>query len=112
MGLGIPLATLLGFVWMSVDADDLSPGATPMSKLTEAFLGLVGIPGPVAFTNSGAADRTSIALAVLGTAVLLLFVLLALQPAAGPKGYGLAAALRANLKAAADLTGLSSEWLA
>ncbi|MCW2847799.1 MAG: hypothetical protein JWR90_1773 [Marmoricola sp.] len=82
--LGVPLATLLGFLWVSIDLDDLAPGSTPLTRLTESFFGLAGIPGPLTFVNSGAAARTSIALAVLGAALLLLVVLVALQPAAGP----------------------------
>ncbi|WP_344047641.1 phosphatidylglycerol lysyltransferase domain-containing protein [Nocardioides panacihumi] len=82
--LGIPVATLLGFLWISVDLDGLVPGTTALEKLQEAFLGLVGIPGPVSFVEHGAATRSAIGLAVLGASLLLLIVLVALQPAAGP----------------------------
>ncbi len=82
--LGIPVATLLGFLWISVDLDGLAPSTTVLAKLQEAFLGLVGIPGPVSFMEHGAATRTSIGLAVLGAALVLLIVLVALQPVAGP----------------------------
>ncbi len=84
VGLGLPLATLLGFFWVSADLDGLSPGSTPLSRLTEAFLGLVGIAGPLSFVSSEAAERTSVGLAVLGAALLLTVVLVALQPASGP----------------------------
>ena len=84
LALGIPLATLLGFVWMSVDLDGLAPGTSAGSRLSEAFLGLVGVPGPVAFVEPGEAARTSIGLAVLGAALAVLLVAVALQPAAGP----------------------------
>src|SRR6478609_1662753 len=84
IGLGVPIATLLGFLWVSIDLDGLAPGSTPLSRLTEAFVGLVGIPGPVSFLSGDAAERTSVGLAVLGAALLLLVVLVALQPAAGP----------------------------
>lgn len=84
IGLGIPVAGLLGFLWIITDPDDLAPGNTVLSKLSEAFVGLVGIQGPVLFASPDGADRTSVGLAVLGAALALLFVLLALQPAAGP----------------------------
>ena len=82
--LGIPMATLLGCVWISVDLDGLAPGTTAGTRLLEAFLGLVGIPGPVSFVEPETAARTSVGLAVLGAALLLLILLVALQPAAGP----------------------------
>ena len=84
VGLGVPLATLLGFVWMSVDLDGLAPGTSVPSRFASAFLGLAGIPGPVSFVDPEAATRTSVGLAVLGLVLLLLVVLVALQPAAGP----------------------------
>ena len=84
VGLGVPIATLLGFVWVSADLDGLTPGSTPLSRLTESFVGLVGLPGPVSFVSADAAERTTVGLAVLGAALLLLVVLVALQPAAGP----------------------------
>ena len=90
VGLGVPLATLLGFVWISADLDGLSPGSTPVSRLTEAFLGLVGVAGPVSFVSGEAAERTSVGLAVLGAALVLLVVVVALQPAAGPHRLDLA----------------------
>jgi lysyl-tRNA synthetase, class II len=80
----VPLAILLGLLWISFDLDGLSPGTTLAAKLEEASLGLVGIPGPVTFIDPDAAVRTSVGLAVLGAAFLLLLVLMALAPAAGP----------------------------
>ncbi|MDH2416486.1 phosphatidylglycerol lysyltransferase domain-containing protein [Nocardioides sp. CER19] len=88
--LGIPLAAFLGFVWISVDLDGLAPSTTVHAKLTEAFLGLVGVPGPVSFVEPGMAARTSAGLAVLGAALVLLLVVVALQPAAGPHRLDLA----------------------
>jgi lysyl-tRNA synthetase, class II len=82
--LGIPLAVLLGFVWISVDLDGLAPGTTALARLGETVLGLVGVPGPVSFVDPEAAERSSVGLAVLGAALLLVLVLVALQPAAGP----------------------------
>jgi lysyl-tRNA synthetase class 2 len=82
--LGLPIAVVLGFVWVSVDLDGLRAGSTAWSRLTQAAGGLVGIPGPLAFVNAGAAARTSVGLAVLGAALLLVLTVVALQPAAGP----------------------------
>lgn len=82
--LGIPLTILLGFVWISVDLDGLAPGSSTITRLSEAALGLVGIRGPLAFVDPGAATRTSVGLAVLGAALLLVLAVVALEPAAGP----------------------------
>jgi lysyl-tRNA synthetase, class II len=99
---GIPIAALLGFFWISVDLDGLAPGTTIGARLQEAFLGLVGIPGPVSFVEPGAGARTSLGLAVLGAALLLLVVLVALQPAAGPH--------RLDLEEEAGVRGLLRRW--
>jgi lysyl-tRNA synthetase class 2 len=50
----------------------------------QAFLGLVGIPGPIRFVDVGDEVRAAVALGVLGASVLVLAVLVALQPATGP----------------------------
>jgi lysyl-tRNA synthetase class 2 len=99
---GIPIATLLGFVWISVDRDGLSAGSTFGTRLTQAFLGLLGIPGPLTFVDHGAATRTAVGLAVLGIALVLVIVLTALQPADGP--HRLDAADRAGV------AGLLEHW--
>lgn len=100
--LGIPLATLLGFIWISVDLDGLAPDTTVTARVLESFLGLVGIPGPVSFTDQGDATRTPMALAVLGVALLLLIIAAALQPAVGP--HRLDAADRDGVR------GLLEQW--
>jgi lysyl-tRNA synthetase, class II len=84
VALGVPVTVLLGFVWISVDLDGLAPGSTVWSRLSEAALGVVGIPGPLAFVDAGSATRTSVGLAVLGLALVLLTILVALAPVAGP----------------------------
>jgi lysyl-tRNA synthetase class 2 len=84
VALGIPVTILLGFVWISVDLDGLARGSTVWSRLSEAALGIVGIPGPLSFVDTGSATRTSVGLAVLGLALVLLTILVALAPAAGP----------------------------
>lgn len=112
LGLGVPLATALGFVWLSTDVDGFSPGTTTGAKLVQAFVGLAGIPGPVSFVDSGAAGRAPVGLAVLGAAVVLLVVLVALQPAAGP--HRLEPAERKDVRALLDRWGAvdSLSWFA
>jgi len=81
---GIPVATILGFLWISVDADGLTGGTTARARLLQALLGLVGIPGPLTFVDGGAATRTAVGLAVLGLGLVLLLVLALVQPVVGP----------------------------
>lgn len=109
---GVPLATLLGFLWISTDLDGLAPGSTVRSRLAETVLGLVGLPGPVSFVDGQAAERASVGLAVLGAAVVLLIILLALQPAAGPHRLDLAE--RGEVRSLLDRWGAvdSLSWFA
>jgi lysyl-tRNA synthetase class 2 len=102
VALGIPVTVLLGFVWTSVDLDGLAPGSTVWSRLSEAALGVVGIPGPLSFVDSGSATRTSVGLAVLGLAFVLLIILVALAPVAGPH--------RLDLEDREGVRGLLSRW--
>jgi lysyl-tRNA synthetase class 2 len=110
--LGIPAATLLGFLWISVDLDGFAPGTSAVSRLAQALLGLVGIPGPVTFVDPGAATRSAVGLAVLGAALALLLVLAALQPAVGPHRLDAAEAedVRGLLKRFGGVDSLS--WFA
>ena len=78
------IATALGFCWLSVDRGGEAPGTTAWQRLVEAFVGLVGIPGPMRFTFPGEADHRAAALVVLGAVLLGLAVLVALRPAGGP----------------------------
>jgi lysyl-tRNA synthetase class 2 len=112
VALGIPATVLLGFVWISVDLDGLAPGSTVWSRLAEAALGLIGTPGPLSFTDAGAAARTSVGLAVLGAALVLLLILVALQPAAGP--HRLDVADRDGVRGLLDRWGMvdSLSWFA
>jgi lysyl-tRNA synthetase, class II len=82
--IGPVLATALGWVWLSVDADGQSPGTAATARLTQSFLGLWGVTGPVRFVDPADGDHAAIALVVLGASVLLVAVLVALQPAGGP----------------------------
>ncbi|HEX6877879.1 MAG TPA: phosphatidylglycerol lysyltransferase domain-containing protein [Nocardioidaceae bacterium] len=81
--MGTALATLLGWVWLTVDRDGEAPGTTSVDRLEQAFLGLLGIPGPVRY-SAGLDAAAAVALVVLGASVLLIAVLVALQPKAGP----------------------------
>ncbi len=82
--LGTAVATVLGWLWLSLDADGEAPGTTWTARLTQSFLGLVGISGPVRFVDPRAETRAAVALAVLGASVLFVAALVALQPAGGP----------------------------
>jgi len=83
---GALIATVLGWLWLAIDADGQAPGTTTWQRVDQAFLGLVGISGPVLFVDPHDGDRAAVALVVLGASVLLLAVLVALQPANGPHG--------------------------
>jgi lysyl-tRNA synthetase class 2 len=82
--IGPVFATAAGFLWLTVDADGQASGTSPLARLTEAALGLIGIPGPLRFVSSGSEDASAVALVVLGAAVLLVAVLAAMRPAGGP----------------------------
>lgn len=81
---GTIAATGLGYVWLTVHHRLQDPGTTAGQRLAQALLGLVGIPGPVAFRTSDAFGDNAVALAVLGAAVLLFCLLVAMQPKGGP----------------------------
>jgi lysyl-tRNA synthetase class 2 len=81
---GPVVATLLGWVWLEVDADGQAAGTSTGDRFVHALLGLLGIPGPVRFVDSVDGARAAVALVVLGAAVLFLAVLVGLQPADGP----------------------------
>lgn len=78
------VATVLGWLWLMVDADGQVPGTTVQDRLVQAFLGLVGISGPVQFVDPADQARAAVALVVLGGSVVLLAMLAALAPAGGP----------------------------
>jgi lysyl-tRNA synthetase class 2 len=78
------VATGLGFGRLTLVDAGQADGTTAGQRLAEAFLGLVGIPGPVVFTRPEKADQAAVALAVLGAIVLLLAVLAAMRPPGGP----------------------------
>lgn len=81
---GTLAATGLGFMWLTVHHRFQQPGTTASQRLVQALVGLVGIPGPVAFRNGDAFGDNAVALAVLGAAVLLFALLVAMQPKGGP----------------------------
>jgi lysyl-tRNA synthetase, class II len=86
VGVGTLMATLLGWLWLSFDADGQALGTSAWDRLGQSFLGLVGISGPMHFVDRGDADRSAVALVVLGASVVLVGFLVALQPADGPHG--------------------------
>jgi lysyl-tRNA synthetase, class II len=81
---GTSAAWLLGCCWLSLDSDGQAPGTSVTDRLSQALLGLVGVPGPVRFIDPSDSSRASVALVVLGATLLLVAVLVALQPADGP----------------------------
>ncbi len=78
------VATTLGYLWLAIDVDGQVPGTTQLDRLAQAFVGLVGISGPVVFVSQSEANRAAVALVVLGATVFFVAVLLGLQPAGGP----------------------------
>ena len=82
--LGTVLAVFVGWLWLLFAARGEPARISPLRLLAQAALGLVGIPGPVHFTNAESAQHAAVALAVLGASVLLVALLAALQPAGGP----------------------------
>ncbi|MFL6156362.1 MAG: phosphatidylglycerol lysyltransferase domain-containing protein [Marmoricola sp.] len=96
------IATVLGWLWLSVHGDGQVRGTTAGDRLAQAALGLLGIPGPVDFTSSRSETVVTVGLAVLGAAVLLLAVVNAMVPSGGPH--------RLTSEEDADLRGLLAEW--
>ncbi len=81
---GATFATVLGWLWLVIDADGQQPGTGNADRVAQAFLGLVGVSGPVRFVDARDGNRAAVALVVLGAAVLVMAFLVALQPAEGP----------------------------
>ena len=84
LALGPLVATALGWCWLAMDVDGQAPGTTALDRLAQAFLGLVGVSGPVGFVDAGESVRASVALVVLGAGVLLVAALVGLAPVDGP----------------------------
>ena len=78
------IATFLGWLWLTIDAHGEVSGTTTWDRLVHAFVGLVGITGPVSFHRQAQADRAAAALVVLGACVLGALLLAAMMPANGP----------------------------
>ena len=100
--LGPVVATVLGFLWLTVDNDGHAAGTTWVDRLAQAALGLVGIAGPMHFTSSADADHAAVGLVVLGAAVLIVALLVALEPAGGPHA--------ADAEETARLRALLDRW--
>jgi lysyl-tRNA synthetase class 2 len=109
LAIGPLVATILGWLWLSVDSDAQATGTSIGDRITHSFLGLMGIPGPVTFDDASDARAASVALVVLGASVLVLAVAAALEPADGPHALGEteAAAVRALLDRWGDVDSLS-----
>lgn len=77
-------AAALGWIYLSVDPDGQASTTTALERLQQAVLGLIGVPGPIDFESQRLADRSAVALVVLGAAVLIPLVLALFQPPGGP----------------------------
>lgn len=97
------VATFLGWMWLVLDADGQVPGTTTWERIAHAFVGLVGITGPVSFVDAVDRDRAAIALLVLGFSILVPLLLAALMPADGP--HPLSADEQRRLRALLDRWG-------
>lgn len=84
LGVGPVVATVLGWLWLTIDADGEVASTSPLDRLGQAFLGLGGIAGPTAFVPGPSASRSAIGLVVLGASVLVVAIVVALAPADGP----------------------------
>ncbi len=82
--LGPVVATGLGYGWLAIVTRGQLADTTGAERLLQALLGLAGIPGPIDFVSDIAAARSAVGLAVLGAALLLVALLVAVQPADGP----------------------------
>ncbi|WP_460786532.1 phosphatidylglycerol lysyltransferase domain-containing protein [Nocardioides maradonensis] len=78
------IAAGLGWIWLTVDGDGEERGTTALDRVVQAFLGLIGIPGPIHFNNARHQEMATTALAVLGAAVLVVALMALLRPPAGP----------------------------
>ena len=78
------IAAALGWIWLTVDGDGQEHGTTALDRVVQAFLGLIGIPGPIHFNNARHQEMATTALAVLGAAVLVVALMALLRPPAGP----------------------------
>ena len=88
--LGPIVATGLGWLWLEAFDGQQAPGTTAWDRLQHAFVGLAGFTGPVNYVANGRhsaayyADRSAIALVVLGAAVVIAAIITAMEPADGP----------------------------
>ena len=82
--LGPAVATVFGWAWLAVDPDGQVAGTTTGERFRHALVGIFGFTGPVRFLDAAEGDRAAIALAVLGAAVLVVLLLVALAPYDGP----------------------------
>lgn len=100
---GALVGTASGWAWLALADEGQTRGTTNWDRIQQAFLGLVGIPGPIHFVDSTLANRSAWALAVLGAAVLVLLVMAAMMPKGGP--HPLSTEERAKLDALLEKWG-------
>jgi lysyl-tRNA synthetase class 2 len=82
---GPVVATGLGWLWLALDGDGQVGGTTQGERLRQAFVGLIGMTGPVTFTNPTDADHAATGLLILGTALVGALILALMMPANGPQ---------------------------
>ncbi|MGN6160470.1 MAG: phosphatidylglycerol lysyltransferase domain-containing protein [Marmoricola sp.] len=97
------IATFLGWLWLAIDARGELPSTSTWDRIVHAFVGLVGITGPVGFDKESHADRAAVALVVLGASVFGALILAAMMPADGP--HHLSAAEEAQVREILDRWG-------
>ncbi|HEY6935479.1 MAG TPA: phosphatidylglycerol lysyltransferase domain-containing protein [Marmoricola sp.] len=81
---GPVIAATAGWIWLNLDPEDQAAGTGQGDRFLQAISGLVGIPGPVRFTTPAHAAHAATGMLVLGAAVALTALLVAVQPADGP----------------------------
>lgn len=77
---------MVGAIGTRIDSDDLVAGWTGSELLVHTLLGLVGLPGPLAFTSPATAEHNAVEL--LGLGVLVVVVTLAALLRSTPEPVG------------------------
>jgi len=81
---GPVIATALGWLWQVLDADGQVPGTTNTERIRQAFVGLIGLSGPVRFVRPADDAHAAIALAILGAVLVCTVLMVLMMPADGP----------------------------
>ena len=77
-------ATAIGWAWLELNGPREMPGTTGFERLQQAAVGLVGIAGPINFKDAESFHHAAIGLVMLGAAVVIGAILVAMEPADGP----------------------------